>query len=459
MAYVRNHGNQLAIVHGERDPSTRKVQQRVLFTLCSKPEALAAMGRGADGWQLSRMLEQRYPQVSFDWEKIRAGIAERMESLPDTYAYRAGEVLGRFRDDLCAFTRQIGLADPQSTHAAAELIRDHRVELEYVRDLIDWRLATCEQQPNEWNGDNAFFWRRRLQSLDVPPAVIEQMSELYAARDLDRLEALARLFVDSFEDYADGHNYLGLVAEQRGELDEAVVHFQRAVTEGRKLFPKRLAKKHYWGDIDTRPYMRGLRNLAGAYMLLARYDEALQVCERMERECGDTHAAASLRAYTCLNMGRWVDAWRSAEQVVDVWPEHAYVAAFAAAEQGDREAALRWFLHGVLTRPRSGMMLLGVRSTEPEGHDQVLDHNAGVEQRVYVEGYLARLSDDHHAFFVDVLEAPTTRQLLAEVREASQPRAWNSPELSREARERAMRMRSVAFAREAAERVRSEVRV
>ena len=48
MAYVRRRGNQLAIVQGERDPQTRKVQQRILFTLYSKPEALEALGKRGD---------------------------------------------------------------------------------------------------------------------------------------------------------------------------------------------------------------------------------------------------------------------------------------------------------------------------------------------------------------------------------------------------------------------------
>ena len=44
MPYVRKHGSQIAIVHGERDPETSQVQQRVLFTLYSRPEADAALG-------------------------------------------------------------------------------------------------------------------------------------------------------------------------------------------------------------------------------------------------------------------------------------------------------------------------------------------------------------------------------------------------------------------------------
>ena len=457
MAYVRNYGNQLAIVHGERDPETRKVQQRVLFTFCSKPEALAALGRGGDGWRIDHMLERRYPQVRFDWDKIRAGIEERMDTLPDLYPYQAGEVLGRFRSDLCAFTRQLGLADPQSMHSAAELIAAHRMELEYVRDLIDWRLAVCDQEPNEWNGDNAFFWRHRLQPDDVPPEVIEKMAALFVEGDLDRVEALARLFIDCYDGYAEGHNYLGLVAQERGDPEEAIERFQGAMTEGRKLFPKRLAKKHYWIDHDTRPYMRAMRNLAVALMRLDRYDQALEVCERMERECGDTDAATTFRAHIYLNMGRWSDAQREAESLVGIWPEHAYVAAFAALEQGDRDGALRWFLHGALNCPRTGRILLGQRTSRPNGYEEVSDHNTGVQELENLESYLARQPRSSRAFFKAILKAPTTREILSEAEEVVQRRGEQHPTGERDAFDRMMHMRSIEFAHEAAERVRPEV--
>ena len=45
MAYVRQRGSQLAIVHVERDKETGKVQQRILFTIYSKAEALKIIGR------------------------------------------------------------------------------------------------------------------------------------------------------------------------------------------------------------------------------------------------------------------------------------------------------------------------------------------------------------------------------------------------------------------------------
>ena len=49
MAYVRRRGNQVAVVHGEREPNTRAVQQQILFTLYSRPEALEALGARHQG--------------------------------------------------------------------------------------------------------------------------------------------------------------------------------------------------------------------------------------------------------------------------------------------------------------------------------------------------------------------------------------------------------------------------
>lgn len=56
MAYVRARGDQLTIVQGEREPETGKVEQRILFTLYSKAEALEALDRGDEhGAERSRL--------------------------------------------------------------------------------------------------------------------------------------------------------------------------------------------------------------------------------------------------------------------------------------------------------------------------------------------------------------------------------------------------------------------
>lgn len=50
-------------------------------------------------------------------------------------------------------------------------------------------------------------------------------------------------------------------------------------------FPPRLAKKHYWLDLHTRPFMRGLRNLTMTRNEQGRYEEALRLCTRLAEKC------------------------------------------------------------------------------------------------------------------------------------------------------------------------------
>lgn len=417
MAYVRTHGNQLAIVHGERDPETRKVQQRVLFSLYSKPEALAALGRDEErGWNLEHMLRNQYPDLRFDWDKIKAGIEERMETLPDIYPYRTGQVLGRFRDDMLAFVRQLELTDPQSMYSAAQLLGEQRIELEYVRELIDWRLRVCDQDENEWNGDNAFFWRHRLQDRGIPGEAMERINEAWNRREIERVTALARLYIECFEDYADGHHYLGLVALEQGDLEAAIEQFEGAMVVGRKLFPRRLAKRHYWRDDRTRPYMRALRSMTIALNRTGAYEEALAFCDRQEKECGDADAATTLRSSIFLNMGRWEEARDAALCFTEIWPEHSLVAAFAWRELGELDEALARFLHGTLNRPRTARMLMGLRSSEPRTSEDIRDHNGGISECADLEAFLGRQPRASRRFFLKILKAPQVVELLKEAK-------------------------------------------
>ena len=59
---------------------------------------------------------------------------------------------------------------------------------------------------------------------------------------------------------------------------------------------------------ETRPYMRGLRNLCRTLVRAGRYDEALALCDRLERECGDDLTADAQRTSIRLNTGRWEEA-------------------------------------------------------------------------------------------------------------------------------------------------------
>jgi len=453
MPYVRQHGNQLAIVHGARDPSTGKVEQQVLFTLYSQAEALEALGRGSSGGErvFQSLLFHHHPHLRFDWGRINAEIESRLDVLPEDYPYRAEKLRGRLRADLVALTRQLLLSDPQMLVSSADLIREQRRELQYLGELITWRLSQCEAKENEWNRDNPYCWRHRMQGSELPPEGDERIGSLFDKGDYDQVEALARLFLDCFPDYADGHNYLGLVALERERLEEAAEHFRRTIEVGRGLFPRRLARAHYWVDLSTRPYMRGMRNLALALNRLGRYDESLALCDQLEAECGDDLTASAYRADILLNLGRYEEARQQALRVVELWPDLAFPAAFASYELGDRPAALHWFLFGALGQPRSARMLVrrGARG-RPQTHDEVRDHSAGVAALQNMAGHLARQSKAARAFFQRILGDPRVMALSAELEALSAREARERRAGQREAFDRIRLMRSTEFAAEQA---------
>lgn len=455
MAYVRKRGKQLVIVQGGRDPEDGKVQQRILFTIYSKAEALRILGRsnGGGAAQFQFMLEHQYPDMKFNWNKLHAAILDNMHVLPDLYEYKKTRLRSQFRKDLCSFARQLMLADPQDLVAAGDLIQEHRVELEYVAELIQWRLKLRKQEPNQWNQDNPFYWRYTLQGAGVPPDVEEHVADFYDRGEYDQAEVLFRLLTDCFDDYPEGYNYLGLISLHHEKLEEAMGRFQKTVELGRKRFPKKIARSRYWKDHSTRPYMRGLMNLTLTLNRAGRYQEALLFCDRLEKECGDEFSPASYRAMIYLNTGRWQEAADSALKLHRVDPSESLVAAFALHELGRTEDALASFLHGALNFPRAARMLSGARTKSPKNHDEAEDHNTGVEIDRNLAEFLRGRGRRSRRFFRRVLSEPQVTSLLDEMEKVKE--RWHDQHRSgdREAFDRMRHMQRPDFATQEARKI------
>jgi hypothetical protein len=216
MPYVRQRGNHLAIVHGARHPTTKKVEQQVLFTIHSKAEALAAIGKSPND-QGSRglfgLLRYRYPGIRFDWEEICRSLEEMKVCLPDNVPPRESHVFRDFRENLLSFARQLAFADPQSLTSARDMLVAQRVELNWVAELLRWRLDILDQcRDNEFTRD-PFGWALALHRQDVPPEMEEMAAESWEKGDLERAEKIFELLVDAFPSYAEGWNYLGLIGQ------------------------------------------------------------------------------------------------------------------------------------------------------------------------------------------------------------------------------------------------------
>lgn len=205
---------------------------------------------------------RKYPDIKLDWKKIGRAIADNASVLPDHYDYGPERMRQRFRGDLCSFARQLMLTDPQDLATSATVLQDHRRELAFLADLITWRLKLCDSEQNEWTADDEFCWKFAMRGWGrhVPSEIEEQAAELYDRHDYEQAAAVFQLLIDCFDGYAEGYNYLGLIALARNDHRAAIVHFEKTIELGRKLFPAKIVRKRYWSDHDTRPYMRGLRN-------------------------------------------------------------------------------------------------------------------------------------------------------------------------------------------------------
>ncbi len=454
MAYVRARGSQVLIVQGERDPATREVAQRILFTIYSKAEAneaLADMARA--GGRFGSLLESANPGLRFDWKRIAKSLRPLLPVLPDEYDVREKRVRSRFQDGLRAFTRELMQADPQHLMPSAELIRERRLELAFIAELIDWRLKLCQQKESDWNKDTRFYWRFESAARQVPLDVEERAANLWEKRDLDRAEAAFRLMVDCFDGYAEGHNYLGLIALERSRLDQAIDSFRRTMDLGRRLFPKRIARKSYWHDLETRPYMRGMRNLALALNRAGHWDEALAFCDRLEQECGDRITAMAHRSSVYLNTGRWAEAAGAALYLHRLSPATSLVAAFARCEVGRRREALASFLHGALNSPRAARMLLGLRDPQPRSRDEAEDYNAGVDLERDLHAYLRDRRRASLRFLARVVAQPKVAGLLKEVEAVVERWRQQHRTGDRAAFERMNLMHTVEFAQERAREI------
>ncbi|MCP4604140.1 MAG: tetratricopeptide repeat protein [Proteobacteria bacterium] len=416
MPYVRKKGNQVVVVHGERDSVSGKVQQRTLFAFYSKAEALSATGDSSHWFQ--RTLQDEFPGIRFSWKKLSAGIKEHMEILPDLYEYKKERVHRHFRTAIVDLTRELLVADPQTLISSARLLQEQRLELEYLRGLIDWRLKLADQKPSEWNRDDPFYWRTLMNRRSVPPEGMEQLSERFNKREYDKAGALAKLLTECWDNYAEGYNYIGLIALDRDELDIALTQFEKAMEVGRTLFPKRIGKDSYWSDHSTRPYIRSLVYLAQTHNRLGDFEEALTYCVKLDKECHQDVTAAMERIPIYMNSGAFHHAVDSAKFVHMIYPHENLPLAFALHEIGDEYEARVHFLAGAIRFPRSARMLCGYsRTTDPKAYEEVEDHNSGVHSLRDLTHYLSSRTGRTTRFFKETLRHRAVSRMVDEAKD------------------------------------------
>ena len=443
MPFVRRRGNHVAIVHGSRNPETKKVEQRVLVSLHSKREANAAIGRTADGSDqrlFRHLLEDRFPELRFSWPDLDPRIAELAEDLPD---FGVREEDDTFRTALTTFARRLVATNPQELDSARNLLELHRDQLEWIARLIEWRLTLLDRtEASKWSQDR-FGWRLALGAETVDPEIEEEASNLMESGDLERAESIFMLLTEAYPDYAEGWNYLGLISLQLHELPDALACFEKTEQIGRTLFPKRIRKDEYWTRLETRPYMRGLSNQCITLLRMRRYGDVKRIASQLRDECGDDVGADSHLAAACLCLGEWQRALELATRLAEIMPSESLVASFAAYELGITDLAKARFAHALANAPRTVGIVLGKNTGRAESYTEVKDAQGGLSLRHALGGYMEARSTKTKRFFSRAWSAQSELrdEVIAIEREIDSLRNSN-PARHREVFDRLNRLRS-----------------
>ena len=454
MPYIRKRGRQVALVHGHRNIETGKVEQVILFTIYSRPEAEGILARPQSGIDFEWLMETTYPRITFNWKKIKMDLEAKLDLLPAAYNYRAGAVERDFSSSMHEFLRQLLANDPQELDDALDLIKKYRRRLQFVQEMIEWRIETSRRaEKSEYSRDNAFCWRRRIASATIPLDVEEIVDERYRRRDYRWLKTACELLTECYDTYAEGHNYLGLMALQRNSLRAAEKHFKRCMEAGRKNLPRGLKKDDYWNLMETRPYVRGLINIGHTYNRSRQFDKVVEVARKLDKRCGmDVHSRCLLGS-VYLNTGKWKQAIRSVRPLLTMSPDESYVIAIAYLELSEIEESRDHFLHGLMNNPWFADLLLDNPIAEPAGWEEIDQYNASLNTWGVLQPYLENKTPESFGLFRAIMNDERVRDLRAEMkalltaRDRRDGRAANEAGY-REARRRIDHYHSLDFARE-----------
>ncbi|MFW7378406.1 MAG: hypothetical protein ACOH5I_06350 [Oligoflexus sp.] len=249
-----------------------------------------------------------------------------------------------------------------------------------------------------------------MQAKHIDPQVEYLAEELFRSKNFASAEAAFHLLCNSFPNYAEGYNYLGLIYLKRSLPMEAVASFRKAVEVGRKLFPKRLAKSQYWLDLRTRPYIRGLSNLCLSLIRAGLYEEALDCCDLLEKECQETARASYYRSCIYLNLREWQCAEIAAVANSEAL-EHVLIA-FAQFEQGKFQTARVNFIYALSNHPFAVLELMAERGLQRSSFFEEEDFEQGRESALNIAHYLARHSRKSRDFFKKIMANPVIRHHL-----------------------------------------------
>ena len=219
----------------------------------------------------------------------------------------------------------------------------------------------------------------------------ELVYQAFAVPDPAQKIALARRALDVSADCADA---LVLLAEHAPSRKAALDFYEQAVAAGeRALGPAMFQDEvgHFWGILETRPYMRAREGLANSLWTMARREEAVAHLEEMLRlNPGDNQGVRYTLTSWLVNLDRDEDLARLLERYEDdIAATWAYTKALLAfRRQGDTPESRRLLQ---AARKRNRFVVKWLLGDEPFPPDRPDSYTLGSREEAYfyVEGALS----------------------------------------------------------------------
>ncbi|MCI0331897.1 MAG: hypothetical protein L0228_01570 [Planctomycetes bacterium] len=196
-------------------------------------------------------------------------------------------------------------------------------------------------------------------------AVADAQQIMYQAFDepnLRRQVALARKALEISPDCADAHV---LLAEHAQSLPEALEFYEQGVAAGERALGKEGFQEydgHFWGFLETRPYMRAREGLANCLWASGRREDAASHCREMLRlNPNDNQGIRYRLASMLLDLERHDDLHRLLQEYEnDASAEWTYTRALLAFRQeGDTQRSRTLLLEAQETNGHAPAYLTG----------------------------------------------------------------------------------------------------
>ena len=200
---------------------------------------------------------------------------------------------------------------------------------------------------------------------------LDEALDIWRAGYTERAENMLRAVVEECPNHIDALHHLSLIYKEQGRELEAYVFCQAAVSIGLHAIPRKFKwdnSRVTWGFWENRPFMRAYHNLGLWHFHSDRYDNAIEIFERLLSVNWNDNLGVRYLLPVCWFEKNELSAILDlcSQYPDDVGPGILYSKALALARLGRDEDARAVLEYCVVELPLVGKELLKKRHPKPK---------------------------------------------------------------------------------------------